>query len=293
MPTTPRGKIHHDQSGQLVNNIFFRIWTGPFFEDDYELPGVIVRGVPSGHPTEVSPYEDRSTDLSSRRCPHHPDFVDIRRYEYIHCLICNFGRDDGDAFGHHDFEFIHAGRRLQEALLGAGLNGTRFAETHVELDGPGPSHLKEIRTLCFDGRDMRRPFAVDPPEANRCFHCGFSPIVCPTCPSFESFCPSCSKAAWGGNLLSKDPRTVDTTLQSGFDDNGLGSVLDFDYWDGNDFVGQPLGSCIVTGRVVDLLLDLNVTNIALQPRRCHVGGRQSAEYAHLRSVLYQENLQHP
>lgn len=285
-----RGKISFDYSGRLVGDLFFRIWPGPFSEDHAQLPGILLRQVPNGYPTEVEVEDQTTTELCSERCGQHTDFRDTGRIETVKCRVKNMGIYDGDFFGHELHEFIHVSKRLQDALIDANFNGTRFARTEMRFDCAGTTFMKGVRTLCFDGRDIRRSLVACPNEENRCYYCNYSPIVCPKCPTFERSCPRCGKDTWRGRSVNLSGLPSETLLGiSAIPDKEYGPVLDYRLWDGSDFIGTWWTNISVTGRVVDLLLTLNIRNIAIQPQLCFVPD-SVVDYANYRSQLFPKSL---
>lgn len=285
-----RGTIDFDYSGRLVNDLFFRIWPGPFSEDQAQLPGILLRQVSDGYPTEIEVEDQFTTESCSRRCVQHTDFRDFGRIETVACRVKNMGTHDGDVFGHELHEFIHMSKRLQDALLDANFNGTRFATTEIRLDCVGTDSIKEVRTLCFDGRDIRRSLVVHPDEENQCYYCNYLPIVCPNCPTFERACPNCGKDTWRGRTVSLSRQPNETLLKiMAIPDEEYGPVLDYRLWDGSDFIGTWWTTNSVTGRVVDLLLTLDIRNIAIQPQFCFVPD-STVDYGSCRSRLFPRHL---
>jgi len=284
-----RGIIDYNTNGQLFDDLFFRVFSGPFFDAAVDnLPGVLIKKVEGNDPTEVSIESEVVSNDSSGRCVFHPERKDISQIKFVHCMIANFGTNDGDVFGHNSFEYLHVSKTLQSALSRANFNGLRFSHNKIELDSPGPNYLKEIRTLCFDGRDIRRALIVRPESENYCRKCSYRPIVCPNCPTTMMFCPNCGEATGGVDyfLGEADESMLHFAADPG---EGRGPVLDFHSWDGCDFIGPSLTECIVTGRVVDLLLKLDTKNVGFQPLRCFVKDGTTG-YSYLKSHLYPQSL---
>lgn len=285
-----RGTISFDYSGRLVSDLFFRIWPDPFSADKAQLPGILLRQVANGYPTEIEVEDQATTESCSGRCAEHADFRDFGRIETVECRVKNIGTHDGDVFGHELHEFIHVSRRLQDALLDANLNGTRFATTKTRFDCVGTASVEDVRTLCFDGRDIRRSLVSCPDEENRCYFCHYSPIVCPKCPTFERACPNCGKDTWRGRKVNLSGLPSETLLKiTAIPDEEYGPVLDYRFWDGSDFLGTWWTTNSVTGRVVDLLLALDIQNIAIQPQLCFVPDL-IGDFTSFRSRLFPRHL---
>ncbi len=288
-----RATVDFNSCGRIVDNLFFRIFPGPFFEEMGEdMPGILIREVDGGDPTEVSIESDVVRDESSGRCELHSDRKDIGLIESVHCMIANFGESDGDVFGHNSFEYLHVSKRLQRALLEANLSGLRFAANEIELDAPGPEYLKEIRTLCFDGRDIRRALTIKPESENFCRVCNHRPIVCPFCPTAEMSCPKCGETVGGTDFLVGEANDLMLHFAADPGDDA-GPVLDFRAWDGCDFVGPSSVESIVTGRVVDIFLSLDIKNIGVQPLRCFVEDGCDDPHAFRSHLFPRELLQNP
>ncbi len=273
-----RGKVVADTSGKIVDDLFFGVRAGEL-DSLTDYPRKIIR-------TTYEPYHSlnfeasHSTreDSASGRCAFHPERIDTIRYHHVVAGIVG-SYADGEIMGGCFQHFVYLGPRTQRALLELNPAGLRFATCELESMGPLPFDPESIRVLCFDGRKINRPFAVDPPSENHCSQCGFTPIVCPTCDEVSYFCPSCNHRVVGiaddypAGGLSKD---TDYPTQ--------GEIVDFSAWDGNEFNE----GAIVTGRVVDLLFSLNPTQLGAQSLRCYVGDHDASEYEHLCSKLYRE-----
>lgn len=259
--------------------LFFFIFAETFAEDDSDDRFILF---PPYSEDEIMMSVTTSVEketISLGLCSRHPDRIDIERLKFAtidiktrsltelwstesifrHGLLGN--RDDG---------FVYVRKHVREALLQANFSGTRFSPCTVVASDQLPFDPNELMLMCFDGRSIDRPYLVIPEAENYCSKCGYSPIVCQSCPEYSRRCPNCDNKIVSDSELLFDWSFID--------------VLDFNRWDGSDFIGG--NSPVITGRVLDSLLKLGVAPFGVMPLGCYVGEHDEKEYSHLRSHAY-------
>ena len=274
-----RGVVSNDHSGRIELGLFFFIFAEIFGEDTFDNSFILI---PPHSDDEIMMSVTTSIDaekVSQGQCSRHPDRVDIERLNFATIDIKTSSYAElwstesvvrHGMLGNRDDGFVYARKHVRDALLQADFVGTRFSPCTVVASDPLPFDPNELMLMCFDGQVIDRPHVVIPEAENYCSKCGYSPMVCKTCPEYARRCPHCDNKTFSTSELVFDWGNMD--------------VLDFDRWDGRDFLGGS--SPVITGRVLDTLLDLGVAPLGVIPLGCYVGEHDESEYAHLRSKSY-------
>lgn len=259
--------------------LFFFLFAETLAEDDSD-ESLILFPPHSEDEIMMSVTTSIETDtISLGRCPRHPERVDIERLKSATIDIKTTSSAElwstesisrHGLLGNRDDGFVYARKHVREALLQADFVGTRFSPCTVVASDDLPFDPDELMLMCFDGRSMDRPHIVIPETENHCSKCGYSPIVCASCPEYSRRCPDCDNIMFSNRELAFDWADID--------------VLDFDQWDRSDFLGGR--SPVITGRVLDSLLRLGVAPLGAIPLGCYVGNHDEKEYLYLRSKSY-------
>lgn len=269
----PRPRLVDDTSGPIVDGLFFELHASNVSSWSEYRNVMSVNNYDDDY-THTEVWQSSWEEFSSGRCPVHPDRKDIFKWNSMHCGLYGSESIVRDVIGGMSGDLC-VSPRIVDVFHDQGFRGLRFAPVEVEYLGAAPI-IGPYSGLCFDGREIDRPFRIEPSNApDYCPSCRYAPIVCTGCSHWECRCPICSK------VLFENKSPVPPAAYSVDLDWENGCVLNLNYWDGSDFVGGR--AKIVTGAVVDVLWKLDVDHLCARPLRCYIGDFKPSEFKHLRS----------
>jgi hypothetical protein len=143
--------------------------------------------------------------------------------------------------------------------------------------------------LKFRGKARLRPLTIDG-AANECAECGHTPIICQNCLTTFYSCPQC-----GEELLRAEsqPRSKHSVVYENPWKRSRYAILEGKHWEGDDFVCVSRASManprpwrdefrIVTRRVIDWLIELEIAPFAAIPISVDVSGMNEEQLELLR-----------
>jgi hypothetical protein len=176
-------------------------------------------------------------------------------------------------------------------LTGWDMGAAGFVTQDGEILGKSDDTSREFGMwyLKFRGKARLRPMTIDG-VANECAECGHTPIICQTCLTVFDSCPQC-----GEELLraASEPRRKHSVIYENPWKRPTYAILEGKHWEGDDFVCVSRASMadprpwrdefrIVTRRVIDWLIELEIAPFAAIPISVNVSGMNEKQLELLR-----------
>ncbi len=158
------------------------------------------------------------------------------------------------------------------SILESKLNGAEFGPVEV-VENHSRIATKDIQLRCLrrTKRTYFRPSRVYPSQANRCFNCGFEPLICPDCGARLGFmdCPQCEEDLFA---VANDHRgAADRRIRIEPFPSEDGNIVEVAEWSGEDFLGKATYP-VVTRRVLDFFQLRHIGPFEAYPLRANIEG---------------------